>query len=58
MPKQLTPAERNHWSRAQTAVLNRFNWPAKRKVNAEFVVKLASQIADHAVAEYRARTSR
>ena len=56
MPRtSLTPAERSHWSRAQAAVLNRFNWPAKRKTRPEYVVRLASQIADLAVAAYRDR---
>lgn len=56
MPKQLTPADRNHWSRVQAAVLNRFNWPSKSKVRPEMVVTLASEVADLAVAAYRART--
>jgi hypothetical protein len=46
---------RDHWSRAQAAVLNRFNWPSKSKVDIAFVVKLASEVADLATAEYLKR---
>jgi hypothetical protein len=58
MPKQLTPAERPHWSRVQAAVLNRFNWPAKRKASVRFAVELASEIADMAAEQYRKRIER
>lgn len=49
---------RDHWSRAQAAVLNRFNWPSKGKVNIELVVKLASEVADLATAEYLKRVEK
>ncbi len=55
MPKHLTPAVRQHWSRVQAAVINRFNWPAKRKTRPEYVVKLASEIADLAAADFSKR---
>lgn len=56
MPKQLQPADRNHWSRVQAAVIGEFKWPSKSKVRPEMVVTLASEIADLAVAAYRKRT--
>ena len=52
---RLTRTERTHWKNAQLAVLSTFNFWSKRKVNAAFVVKLASEIADAAVREYRRR---
>lgn len=51
----LKPNERQHWSRVQAAVLNRYNWPAKPKTRPEYVVRLASKIADLALAAYRER---
>lgn len=57
MPAKIRTPEHplTHWSRVQAAVLNRFNWPAKGKVNPKLVVRLASQVADLALAEYRDR---
>jgi len=56
MPKQLPTADRRHWSRVQAAVIGQFKWPSKSKSRPEFVVKLASEIADLATVEYAKRT--
>lgn len=56
MTRRLATNEVRHWSRVQAEVLNRFNWPAKRKANIRFAVELASEIADLATAEYAKRT--
>lgn len=64
--RQLNNAERTfrnrgeaeHWSRAQVAVLGRFNWPSKSKARPEMVVTLASEIADKSLLSYRKRTER
>jgi hypothetical protein len=52
---KLTAKEQKHWKDTQRAVLASFNFWSKRQVNAEFVTKLASEIADAAVIEYRRR---
>lgn len=54
---KLTRTERKHWKDAQLAVLSTFNFWSKRKVNSEFVTKLVSEVADHAVIQYRARVN-
>jgi len=60
MPAKIHTPEHplTHWSRVQAAVLNRFNWPAKRKVDVDYVVRLSSEIADKSTAQYRARVNR
>lgn len=57
-PKFRNRGESANWTKNQAAVLNRFNWPAKSKTRPEYVVKLASQIADLALAAYRDRVSK
>lgn len=57
-PKFRNRGESTAWSRAQAAVLGRFNWPSKSKVRPEMVVTLASEIADLAVLAFRKRTER
>jgi hypothetical protein len=50
--------ESQHWSQAKAAVLNRWNWPAKRKANVDYVNKLSDEIADLSLASYRIRSER
>jgi hypothetical protein len=54
-PKFRNRGESQHWSLAKAAVLNRWNWPAKRKANVDYVNKLADEIADTSLASYRIR---
>lgn len=56
MAKQLTPAQREHWSRVQSQVIGRFDFFRKPKVKPAMVVQLAGEIADLSVAELRKRT--
>jgi hypothetical protein len=57
-PKFRNRGESQHWSRIQAQVIGRFNWPAKRKVNIDFVERLTAQIADRALVSFRQRTER
>jgi hypothetical protein len=57
-PKFRNRGEAAHWSRVQSGALNRFNWPAKRNVNVTLAVRLSSDIADLALAEFRQRSEK
>lgn len=57
-PKFRNRGEATAWSRDRAAVLNRFNWPAKRKANVDFVIRLADDIADKALLSFRKRSER
>lgn len=52
---KLTRNELAHWRATQVAALASFNFWSKTKVSSDFVVKLASEIADRAVCELRKR---
>lgn len=57
-PKFRNRGESTHWSRVQAAALNRWNWPAKRKTNVDYAIRLTSQIADASLEQFRLRTER
>lgn len=52
LPKQ----SHAHWTRVQSAVIGSFTFWSKPKVKPALVVKLASEIADLATAEFQRRT--
>lgn len=55
MPQRLAKSEQVHWTRVQAAVIGSFRFWSKTKVKPEMVAKLASEVADLAVAELRRR---
>ncbi len=54
-PKFRNRGEAAHWSRAQVAHANSFNWAAKRKARPEMVSRLTAEMADLDLLEYRKR---
>jgi hypothetical protein len=58
MATRIQKSETAHWARVQAQVIGSFKFWSKSKVSPEFVVSLASQIADMAVVELRNRSQK
>lgn len=58
MAQRTYKSEQAHWAQVQAAVIGSFKFWSKPKTSPEYVVGMASEIADLAVAELRKRTQK